>query len=96
LLFVYSVYGVALARTARDQSYQGVNVSRYSLRLGDLVFFFVPGRFRTNTTVGHVGIYIGNNKMIDADSLPKNGVQITDLNRPYWKRTFLRARRVAY
>ena len=43
----------------------GTFVSRKSLRKGDLMFFYVPGRFKTNKTVGHVGIYIGNYQIYD-------------------------------
>ncbi len=60
------------------------------------MFFYVPGRFKTNKTVGHVGIYIGNMQMLNASPKPKNGVQITNINKPYWKTTFLRAKRIAY
>jgi cell wall-associated NlpC family hydrolase len=71
-------------------------VSRQSLRRGDLLFFYVPGRFKSNNVVGHVGIYIGNRQMIHAGTEPKNGVQIRSIDRDYWKRTFLSAKRVAY
>ncbi|MDB5055942.1 MAG: hypothetical protein JWM44_3992 [Bacilli bacterium] len=93
--YIFGKYGIGLPRVARDQANQGVTVSRNSLRVGDLVFFSVPGRFRSNTTVGHVGIYLGGNKMINANNVPQNGVQITDINKPYWKNAFLRAKRIA-
>lgn len=91
---VYKRHGVSLRRTARAQARQGVAVSRKNLRVGDMLFFSVPGRFKSNKTVGHVGIYMGKNRMIHAGVSPKNGVQITSINKSYWKRTFLRARRV--
>ncbi len=91
---VYKKYGVTLKRLSRSQAKQGIAVSRKSLRKGDLMFFYVPGRFKTNKTVGHVGIYIGNNKMLHSSPDPKDGVQITNINKAYWKETFLRARRV--
>ncbi|MFC5452002.1 C40 family peptidase [Paenibacillus aestuarii] len=93
--YVFGKYGVKLPRVARQQATVGSQVSRKSLRKGDLMFFYVPGRFRTNKTVGHVGIYMGNNKMLHASPEPKNGVQISNINIPYWKKTFLRAKRVA-
>jgi hypothetical protein len=93
--FVYGKYGVSLPRTARAQAKRGIAVSRKNLRRGDLLFFYVPGRFKSNKTVGHVGIYIGNGKMIHASPEPKNGVQISSINNAYWKKTYLRARRVA-
>lgn len=94
--YIFGKYGVSLPRVARQQATKGTLVSRKSLRKGDLLFFYVPGRFKTNKTVGHVGIYIGNMQMLNASPKPKNGVQITNINKAYWKRTFLRAKRVAY
>ncbi|MFD0679613.1 MULTISPECIES: C40 family peptidase [unclassified Paenibacillus] len=93
--YLFKRQGVMLKRTARAQSTQGITVSRSSLRKGDLLFFYVPGRFRTNKTVGHVGIYMGNSQMIHASPEPKDGVQISDINKAYWKKTFLRAKRMA-
>lgn len=94
--YIYGKYGVSMPRTARAQAKKGVAVSRKNLRRGDLLFFYVPGRFKSNKTVGHVGIYIGNNQMIHASPKPKNGVQITNINKAYWKKTYLKARRVVY
>ncbi|MCD1258831.1 C40 family peptidase [Paenibacillus athensensis] len=94
--YVYGKYGVKLPRLARQQATTGTLVSRKNLRRGDLMFFYVPGRFKTNRTVGHVGIYIGNMQMLHASPEPKNGVQISSINKAYWKETFLRAKRVAY
>lgn len=94
--YVYGTQGVKLNRSARAQARQGTTVDRKSLRKGDLMFFYVPGRFRSNKTVGHVGIYMGNQKMIHSSPMPQNGVQITNINKAYWKRTYLGARRAAY
>jgi cell wall-associated NlpC family hydrolase len=93
--YLFGKYGVKLPRLSRDQAKQGELVGRNDLRVGDLVFFNVPGRFKSNNAVGHVGIYIGNNEMINANNQPKNGVQITNINRPYWKNVYLFAKRVA-
>jgi cell wall-associated NlpC family hydrolase len=92
---VFAKQGVELPRLARNQAKRGTLVSRKNLRKGDLLFFYVPGRFRSNKIVGHVGIYIGNNKMIHSYPAPRNGVQIDSINKAYWKKTFLRAKRVA-
>lgn len=94
--YIFDKFSVKLNRTARSQAQQGTSISRKLLRKGDLLFFYVPGRFRSNNVVGHVGIYIGNGNMIHASPKPKNGVQITSIQKAYWKKTFLRARRVAY
>jgi cell wall-associated NlpC family hydrolase len=93
--YVFGKNKVRLPRLARQQANTGNLVSRNNLRKGDLLFFYVPGRFKTNQTVGQVGIYIGNMQMIHSSPAPKNGVQISNINKAYWKSTFLRARRVA-
>jgi cell wall-associated NlpC family hydrolase len=57
----------------------GARVSRSNLRAGDLVFFFSP--------IAHVGIYIGNGRMINATG---NRVQISDV----WPNSYKGACRV--
>lgn len=94
--YVFGKYGIKLPRVARQQATLGKLVSRKSLRKGDLMFFYVPGRFKTNKKIGHVGIYIGNKKMLHSSPEPKNGVQITNIDKAYWKTTYLRAKRIAY
>lgn len=91
--YVFGKYGVDLPRVARRQAEQGVPVSRQSLRKGDLVFFSVPGRFKSDNIVGHVGIYVGNGRMINTYS-DKQGVHIADINQGYWSTQYLGARRV--
>lgn len=94
--YIFGKYNIKLPRVARQQGTKGNLVSRKSLRKGDLMFFYVPGRFKSNKTVGHVGIYIGNMKMLHASPEPKNGVQISSIDKAYWKKTFLKAKRIAY
>lgn len=90
---VYGKFGYKMPRLARSQAKRGKTIARNKLKKGDLLFFYVPGRFKTNKTVGHVAIYYGNGKMIHASPKPKNGVQLTNINKPYWKKTFLYAKR---
>jgi cell wall-associated NlpC family hydrolase len=94
--YVFGQQGISLNRLARDQAKQGVTVGRQDLRVGDLLFFNIPGRFKSRAMPGHVGIYLGNQKIINADNLPKSGVQITDINKKFWKNAYLFAKRVAY
>ena len=57
---VYKSFGVNLARTSRDQyASNGYAVSRSQLKAGDLVFYGY-------SSVSHVAIYIGNDKIIHA------------------------------
>ncbi len=61
--YVYGSLGIDLPRVAADQSRAGQAVSSLAAaRPGDLVFFGKPAH--------HVGIYVGNGKMIDA---PRTG-----------------------
>lgn len=63
--YVYGKLGVSLPRTSEEQALQGVPVtSLAAAKPGDLVFF--AGSDGTRTAPGHVGIYIGTGKMIDA------------------------------
>jgi cell wall-associated NlpC family hydrolase len=50
--------GVNLPHSSRLQSKRGVPVAKSNLRPGDLVFFYSP--------VSHVGMYIGNGRMVHA------------------------------
>ncbi|WP_276357532.1 C40 family peptidase [Cohnella caldifontis] len=86
--------GIDMPRSAGEQSGEGDAVSRDELLPGDLLFFNVPGRFKSQTAVGHVGIYMGGGKMLHASPAGGRGVQITNINQPYYQRTFLFAKRV--
>jgi cell wall-associated NlpC family hydrolase len=77
--YVYAKVGVSLPHSARMQYDCGTPVSRSGLQIGDLVFFFA--------SIQHVGIYIGNGKMINATG---SQVQISDV----WPSSFRGARRV--
>lgn len=58
------------------------------LKRGDLLFFWSSSRGK----IGHVGIYVGNDMMIDASS--SNGkVVYRSCTTPYWIKTFRWARR---
>ena len=56
--YAYAAVGVSLPHSSRAQSRMGTAVSRGDLQPGDLVFFGSP--------VYHVGIYVGNGKMVHA------------------------------
>jgi cell wall-associated NlpC family hydrolase len=62
--FVYRRFGIRLPHSSwADLSY-GRSISRRSLRAGDLVFFY---------GAGHVGIYVGHGRFIDA---PHTGARV--------------------
>lgn len=77
--YVYAKVGISLPHSSRMQFTAGSPVSRGQLQAGDLVFFYTP--------IQHVGIYIGNGRMINATG---NQVQISDV----WPGSFRGGRRI--
>ena len=76
--YVFAKHGVALPRTAREQSLVGhsIAVGPDSLRVGDLLFFRTPrGR------ASHVAMYAGNGRIIHA-SAGSRRVRYDDLASP--------------
>ncbi len=84
---IYSLFDINLPRTAAEQSHVGVEVAKGNLLEGDLIFF------QTKNRIGHVGIYIGENKFVHAASSNK-GVRIDSLDSTYYKRHYKRAVRL--
>ncbi len=85
---VYSMLGIELPRTARYQAQFGLFVNRENLKPGDLLFFRTYARFPS-----HVGIYIGEGKMIHASSAGGR-IIISNIDKDYYLRHFLFAKRV--
>ena len=83
--YAYGRAGARVPRTTRAQ-YEAVN-RRYldQLEPGDLVFFRISG-----IQVSHVGIFVGEDEFVHA---PKTGadVQISSLDRDYWRSRLVRA-----
>ena len=84
---IYRIFDITLPRNAREQSKVGVSIAREKLTEGDLIFF------HTKRSLGHVGIYIGNNEFVHASSKRKV-VRIDSLDTPYYQKRFQRAVRV--
>jgi cell wall-associated NlpC family hydrolase len=63
--------GVSLPHSSSAQMSSGTPVSQSQLRPGDLVFYYSP--------VSHVGMYIGNGQIVNAEN-PSVGVKITGVN----------------
>ena len=85
---VYAMAGIQLPRTARYQAEFGLFVSRENLQPGDLLFFQTYAKFPS-----HVGIYIGEGKMIHASSGSKR-IIISDIDKDFYLRHFLFAKRL--
>jgi cell wall-associated NlpC family hydrolase len=62
--FVYGHFGISLPHSSWADLAHGRRVARWSLRPGDLVFFY---------GAGHVGIYAGGGRFIDA---PHSGTRV--------------------
>jgi len=84
---IYRIFDVNLPRKASEQSRVGISITRENLSEGDLVFF------HTKRSLGHVGIYIGNNEFVHASSKSKV-VRIDSLDTPYYQKRFQRAVRI--
>lgn len=85
---VFHEHQIDLPRTAREQVQVGSEVAEGDLRKGDLVFFQTYASYPS-----HVGIYLGDGKMIHASS-GKGEVTISDMNSDYYRPRYLGAKRV--
>lgn len=86
---VFREMDVSLPRTAREQFEVGNEVSPGDLQKGDLVFFRTYASYPS-----HVGIYLGNSKMIHASSRDRR-VVVSTMNTPYYRSRFIGAKRIA-
>jgi cell wall-associated NlpC family hydrolase len=88
---VFRENGIRLPRTSEDMARLGKPIaSTRDLRMGDLLFFSGSSGGRR---VGHVGIYV-NNRIFIHQANPGEGVRMESLESAYYRRHFLKARRV--
>ncbi|SDY41528.1 Cell wall-associated hydrolase, NlpC family [Modestobacter sp. DSM 44400] len=80
--YAYAAAGITLPHSSRAQSAMGAAVSRSELQPGDMVFFYSP--------VSHVGMYVGNGKMVHAATFGVP-VQVTSVD----MKGYVGARRMA-
>ena len=88
--YVFKQYGYTLNRTAEGQASNGVAVSKENLKPGDILLYTHRGMYG----IGHVGIYIGNGKMVHAGN-SSTGVIISDAFSSYYSPRYVGARRIA-
>ena len=91
-LFTQTIFrkiGLTIPRSSIEQSTIGTKIARKNLVVGDLLFFKT---YRKSPS--HVGIYIGDNKMIHAST--SKGVTIDDIDDNYYKKRYLFAKRPSF
>ncbi len=86
-MYVYKHFGYSLSHSSKVQATQGTAVTG-DLQPGDILVFSNDGR-----TVGHVGIYIGNDQFIHASD-SSTGVIISRLSDKWNKSKYWGARRI--
>lgn len=84
-----NVCELKIPRTTRDQVRYCTPVARNKMRPGDLVFF-APGK--KEDKVSHVGLYIGQGRMIHASS--SRGVMVSGFDSGYWGDRYFTGARV--
>ena len=87
--YVYKQCGISISRSSSAQASNGIAVSKSNLQPGDLVIF----NNRANTSIGHVGIYIGGNTFIHAGN-SGTGVITTSLSDSYYSARYVTGRRI--
>ena len=89
---VFSAHKLELPRSSDAMSKAGDSVgSSRELRMADLVFF---AGSKGGKSVGHVGIYVNNGIFIHQAN-PGEGVRMESMHSDYYRKRYLKARRVA-
>ncbi len=86
--YLYKNCGKSIPRVSGDQYSSSSKIKKSSLKKGDLVFFSGS----SGGSVGHVGIYIGDNKMIHAAN-SNTGVVTTSMSDSYYVKHYIGAGR---
>ena len=86
----YLATGVKIPRSVELQFLAGTYIANMdNLQIGDLIFFATSKRDKAT----HVGLYVGDNKMIHASSKFKK-VLCVSINKSYYKKRFLGGKRI--
>lgn len=90
--YIYKEFNINLPRSSSEQAQKG-KVAAHTMDFGKLIpgdlLFFSPGRRH----ISHVGIYLGDGKMIHAAD-HHHGVVVSDLHIPYYRGNFVVAKRI--
>ena len=87
--YSYAKAGKTLPRTAAEMHRKGKAVNQSAMKPGDLMFFAQSKASRPS----HVALYLGNGKMIHAETYYKK-VVVGSINDRYWKPRFVGAKRI--
>lgn len=80
MMWAFHKIGVNLPRTAQEQYNVSQKITADELQPGDFIFF--TGTYNAGRPVTHLGMYVGNGKMFDANG---SGIGFTNINDPYWQ-----------
>lgn len=70
---IYKEFGMSISRTAASQCSDFKHIQKKDLKPGDLLFYK-----DSSGSIGHVSMYVGNNKVVHASS-SKSGIIISDI-----------------
>lgn len=88
---VFAAHKVSLPRNSEAMAIEGEDAgSSRELRMADLVFF---SGAKAGRKVGHVAIYVNNGIFIHQAN-PGEGVRQESLHSDYWRKRYLKARRI--
>lgn len=88
-MYVYKHFGVNMGHSAVTQAYVGTYVPRSALQPGDLIII----NNESNTSIGHVGMYVGGGNFIHASS-GSGKIVISPLSNAYYNARYVTARRI--
>ena len=91
MMYAFKQAGIHLPRTAQEQYDVAEKITADDVQPGDLIFF--TGTYNAGRLVTHIGMYVGDGRMFDANS---GGIGFSDLEDPYWQQHLYGYGRVAH
>lgn len=83
----FSVYEKEIPRISSEIAVASEKVAQTDLKEGDFVFFTIK-----SSKIDHVGVYLANNRFVHSST--SKGVIISNLEHPYYKKTFTKGGRL--